>query len=249
MDPHPVDVNFIVVAVSGLFFAGIIKGATGIGYSSCALPFLVASLGVKEAIVLVVAPAMASNVAVLFTTGSLERSFRKFWRLYLATLPGILGGVFLLAWADRRIPTQVLGVIICAYAIQALVRPSFSLSPKIARAAQIPVGFLNGLLTGFTGSQVLPLMPYMLALNLEPTLFVQAVNVAVVIASVFLALGLWSAGLMSAPDFSLSVLAIAPALLGVHLGSWARRHVPASQFKSIVLAVLLLIGFSLTVRT
>ncbi len=248
MDPHPVDVNLIVVAVSGLFFAGIIKGATGIGYSSCALPFLVASLGLKEAIVLVVAPAMASNVAVLFTTGSLERSVRKFWRLYLATLPGILGGVLLLAWADRRVLTQVLGVIICAYALQALLRPTFSLSPKIARAVQVPVGFLNGLLTGFTGSQVLPLMPYMLALNLEPILFVQAVNVAVVIASVFLAFGLWIAGLMSVPDLSLSVLAIAPALLGVHLGSWARRHIPASRFKSIVLAVLLLIGLSLTVR-
>src|SRR5208282_6008735 len=59
------------------------------------------------------------------------------------------------------------------------------------------------------------LMPYMLALNLEPALFVQAVNIAVVVASAFLGIGLWIAGLMSAPDFSLSVLAIAPALLGV----------------------------------
>jgi uncharacterized membrane protein YfcA len=96
------DVNLIVTAVSGLFFAGIIKGATGIGYSSCALPFLVASLGLKEAIVLVVAPAMASNVAVLFTTGSLKHSLRKFWPLYVATLPGILFGVFLLTWVDKR---------------------------------------------------------------------------------------------------------------------------------------------------
>ena len=94
MDPHPMDVNLIVVAVSGLFFAGVIKGATGIGYSSCALPFLVASLGLKEAIVLVVAPAMASNLAVLFTTGSLGRSLRKFWPLYVATLPGILCGIY-----------------------------------------------------------------------------------------------------------------------------------------------------------
>ena len=111
------DVNLVVVAVSGLFFAGIIKGATGIGYSSCALPFLVASLGLKEAIVLVVAPAMASNVAVLFTTGSLRRSLRTFWPLYVSTLPGILCGIFLLLWADKHIPTQILGVIICAYAI------------------------------------------------------------------------------------------------------------------------------------
>ncbi len=243
------DVNLVVVAVCGLFFAGIIKGATGIGYSSCALPFLVASLGLKDAIVLVVAPAMASNVAVLFTTGSLKPSLRKFWPLYLATLPGILCGVSLLTWADKRIPTQVLGVIICAYAIQALLRPNLSISPRIAKAAQVPVGFGNGLLTGFTGSQVMPLMPYMLALNLEPTLFVQAVNIAVVIASIFLGIGLALVGLMSVPELSLSVLAIAPALLGVHLGNWARRHIPASQFKSIVLAVLLLIGFTLALRT
>src|SRR5208337_288175 len=193
MDPHPMDVNLVVVAVCGLFFAGIIKGATGIGYSSCALPFLVASLGLKDAIVLVVAPAMASNVAVLFTTGSLERSLRKFWPLYLATLPGILCGISLLMWADKRIPTQVLGVIICAYAIQALLRPNLSISPRIAKAAHRPRW-------DFTGSQVMPLMPYMLALNLEPTLFVQAVNIAVVIASVFLGIGLGLAGLMSVPE-------------------------------------------------
>ncbi len=242
------DVILVVVAVSGLFFAGIIKGATGIGYSSCALPFLVASLGLKEAIVLVVAPAMASNVAVLFTTGSLGRSLGRFWPLYLATLPGTLCGVFLMGWADKRIPTQVLGVIICAYAIQALLQPSIALAPRKAKALRVPVGFANGLLTGFTGSQVMPLMPYMLALNLEPAIFVQAVNIAVVIASVFLGFGLWITGLMSAPELSLSVLAIAPALLGVQLGGWARRHVPAAQFKSVVLAVLFLIGISLALR-
>ena len=91
-------------------------------------------------------------------------------------------------------------------------------------------------------------MPYMLALNLDSSLFVQAVNIAVVIASAFLGFGLWIAGLMSAPEMSLSVLAIAPALLGVRLGGWARQHIPASRFKSVVLAVLLVIGFSLTLR-
>ncbi|MGO8954879.1 MAG: hypothetical protein ACLP1W_06855, partial [Rhodomicrobium sp.] len=75
--------SLIVFAISGLFFAGVIKGATGIGYSSCALPFLVAALGLKAAIVLLVVPAMASNAAVLFTTGSLERALKRFWPLYL----------------------------------------------------------------------------------------------------------------------------------------------------------------------
>jgi len=240
--------NLIFFAISGLFLAGIVKGATGIGYSSCALPFLAAALDLKAAIVLLVVPVMASNIAVLFTTGSLEHALKRFWPLYLATLPGIFGGVSLLMWVDKRIPTQILGVIIAAYAIQGWLRPSFALQPRIAHAAQVPVGFLNGLLTGFTGSQVMPLMPYMMSLKLDAGLFVQAVNIAVVIASVFLGFGLWATGAMSAPELGLSVLAVVPALSGVKLGTWARQHIPAVHFRSIVLAVLLLIGVSLLVR-
>jgi uncharacterized protein len=242
------DMSLVVVAVTGLFFAGVIKGATGIGYSSCALPFLVAALGLKEAIVLIVAPAIASNLAVLFTAGNLGRSLTRFWPLYLATLPGIFCGVLLLTAADKRIATQMLGVIICAYAVLALLRPSLTLAPALAKRALVPVGFVNGVLTGFTGSQVMPLMPYMLALQMETGMLVQAVNVAVVIASAFLGVGLWMTGQMSAPELSLSILAIAPALFGVQLGSWARRQIPGAQFKSVVLGVLLMIGVSLALR-
>ena len=191
--------NLIVLAILGLFFAGIVKGATGIGYSSCALPFLAAALDIKAAIVLLVVPAMASNAAVLCTTGSLAAALKRFWPLYIATLPGIFLGAALLAVVDKRIPTQILGIVISAYSIQAWLKPSFTLRPGFSRAVQVPVGLINGLLTGLTGSQVMPLMPYMMALRLEPGLFVQAINIAVVIASAFLGLGLWATGTMSAP--------------------------------------------------
>jgi uncharacterized protein len=240
--------SHLILAILGLFLAGIVKGATGIGYSSCALPFLTGILGLKAAIVLVVIPAIASNLAVLFNAGSVRYALKRFWPLYIATLPGILAGTALLAWVDKRIPAQILGIVISAYAILALLNPSFALGPRLARAAQVPVGLLNGFLTGLTGSQVMPLLPYMMALKLEAGSFVQAVNVAVVIASLFLTFGLWITGTMSAPGFGLSLLATAPALAGVQLGTWARPHIPASQFRSIVLAVLLLIGVSLLVR-
>src|SRR5271165_4682849 len=184
----------LLIATAGLFFAGIIKGATGIGYSSCALPFLTAALGIETAMALVVFPAVASNLALLWTNGSLGCALRRFWPLYLATLPGIAAGAVLLMWVDKSLPAQVLGVLIAGYAIQAWLKPSFALGPGLASAVRVPVGFLNGLLTGFTGSQVMPLMPYMLALNLDSRLLVQAVNVAVVISSLLLGFALWATG-------------------------------------------------------
>jgi uncharacterized membrane protein YfcA len=243
-----VDLYVIACAIAGLFFAGIIKGATGIGYSSCALPFLVAALGLKTAIVLVVVPAMASNVLLLFSTGHVRDTFKRFWPLYAATLPGILCGIVLLSWADKHIPTQILGVLIVLYVMQAWAKPDFVLQPRIAQAAQVPVGLVNGLLTGFTGSQVLPLMPYMLSLKMPPDRLVQAVNIAVIIASAFLGFGLWATDVMSAPEFGFSLLAVIPALGGVQLGNWARQHIQAEQARSLVLGVLLLIAFSLIIR-
>ena len=53
---------------------------------------------------------------------------------------------------------------------------------------------------------------------------------------------------MSAPGLGLSILAVVPALAGVQLASWARRHMPVEYFRSIVLAVLMFIGVSLLVR-
>jgi uncharacterized membrane protein YfcA len=243
-----VDLYVIACAIAGLFFAGIIKGATGIGYSSCALPFLVAALGLKTAIVLVVVPAMASNLLLLFSTGHVRDTVKRFWPLYAATLPGILCGTVLLSWVDKHVPTQILGVLIVLYVMQAWAKPDFVLQPRIAQAAQVPVGLVNGLLTGFTGSQVLPLMPYMLSLKMPPDRLVQAVNIAVVTASAFLGMGLWATDVMSATEFGLSVLAVIPALGGVQLGNWARQHIRAEQARSLVLGVLLLIALSLIMR-
>jgi hypothetical protein len=38
------DWSLIPMIGLGLFVAGLLKGATGLGYSSCALPFLVAAV-------------------------------------------------------------------------------------------------------------------------------------------------------------------------------------------------------------
>ena len=231
----------IPLAGLGLLLAGIIKGATGLGYSSCALPFLVSAVGLKAAIVLLVVPAMLSNVFLMFNTGHLRETLDRFWLLYAATPAGIAVGVLALAWIDQRVATRTLGVITVFYAVLALAR-------GLERPLQVPVGLLNGFFTGLTGSQMMPLLPYMLALRLDPDRLVQANNVAVTLASAFLAVGLVTAGLMTWPTAALSGLAVIPALGGVQLGTWARRHIPIASFRVIVLALLVVMGFMLAAR-
>ncbi len=238
----------LVAALVGLFFAGMLKGATGLGYSSCALPFLAAAVGLKTAIVLVILPAMVSNIAVVVTTGFFRETVLRFWPLFLATLPGIWLGVQGLLWLDQRLTEICLGILIIAYSVLSLARPNLALPAYLERPLQVPAGLLNGMLTGLTGSQVLPLVPYVMALRLDPDRTVQAINLSVTLASLFMGLALINAGLMSVPTATLSLIAIAPALAGIMLGTRARRMIPAQNFRVVVLATLAVLGALLIAR-
>lgn len=238
----------LCLAGAGFFIAGIIKGATGLGYSSCALPFLTSTIGLKPAMALVLIPAMATNVSLAFTTGHFVEITRRFSSLYLATVPGVAVGIYLLVWIGSSLAAKMLGTIIVGYVALILLRPRYALSVRLERLLQFPTGFANGVLTGLTGSQVMPLFPYMMALQLEPARMVQAINLAVMIASAVLAFGLIATGAMTGQLLGLSVLAVGPALLGVEIGAKVRSKIPPSQFRLGVLLVLLLMGTLMIAR-
>ena len=243
------DWSIVAIAGSGLFLAGVIKGATGLGYASCALPFLVISIGLKPAMALVLIPAMATNISVALTAGHLSDIVRRFAPLYAAMVPGIALGLAILVWlGSASTPVFILGCSIVGYVAFSFFRPNVVLSVDAARYLQIPTGFANGVLTGLTGSQVLPLFPYMMALDLDPNRMVQAINLSVMLASSILVFGLLATNIMTISLLVLSGVAIVPALLGVEAGRHIRGHIPAAQFRKCVLVVLLMMGVLLIAR-
>ena len=242
------DFSDTAVAIAGLSLAGILKGATGLGYSSCALPFLTAAVGLKQAIVLVVFPAMAANIAVMWSAGHFRETLRRFTPFYLATLPGIIIGVFGLRMVDQKYTEVILGVLIISYAVYSSFRPNLILPERYQAVLQLPAGMLNGFFTGLSGSQVFPLLPYMLSLKLDPDRFVQAVNVSVTISAGMMAAALWISGMMTLPGLAMSSLSIIPAMVGIALGTRIRRRLPTTHFRMVVLITLAILGFALIIR-
>lgn len=242
------DAALLAWACTGLVLAGLVKGATGLGYASCALPFLVATVGLKPAMAIVLLPAISTNIAVALTAGHLRETVERFQLLYMAMVPGIAVGLFLLVWISQSIAIKTLGAIIIGYVAWTVMKPSMSLSGVMASRLQVPVGFLNGVLTGLTGSQVMPLFPYMMSLGLDPSRLVQAINFAVLICSLVLGAGLMATGIMTPWLLAFSLLAVLPALAGVEIGTRLRDRIPADKFRSVVLAVLLITGVSMMLR-
>ncbi|MEQ1650344.1 MAG: sulfite exporter TauE/SafE family protein [Hyphomicrobiaceae bacterium] len=242
------DLQSIIVAVIGLTLAGVIKGATGLGYTSCALPFLVIAMGLKPAMIVVLLPALATNIGVAVSAGHVAATLRRFKVLYLAMVPGITVGVNLLLWVQQAVAVKVLGSTIVAYVVLALSRPRMSLAPSLEAPLQLPTGFINGLLTGLTGAQVMPLFPYVLSLHLDTDRTVQTINIAVLLSTLILAGGLAAAGLMTSDLLLLSLLGVVPAMIGVAIGNSVRRHIPHERYKSYALVTLLLMGAMMLAR-
>lgn len=230
------------LAAVGLFLAGLLKGFTGLGFSTCALPVLVLAVGAKTAVALVLVPAIASNMMLLWRVGHVPETLNRFWPMYVALIPGVANGISLLVWVDGATAARGLGVITVLYAGISLWRPNMSLSPHLESSMQLPVGLINGILTGLTGSQIIPLLPYIMGLRLDPDRFVQAVNVAVTFTAALMLIGLAVAGLLPKQLALISVLGVVPASIGTWLGNGARTRVPAPQFRILVLYTLLLLG-------
>ncbi len=240
--------NVVLLVGIGLFLSGVVKGSTGLGYASCALPFLVYAVGLKDAISMVLIPAMATNLAVAIGNGFLVETCRRFAALYVAMLPGIAIGVGFLLWADPKVAVAILGTCIIAYAAFALMQPKLDLPSALVAPLQIPVGLTQGILTGFTGSQVVPLVPYVLATSLDPAKTVQAINLGVMLASAVLLAGLSVTGVITQWVLVLSLAAVLPALAGAEIGRRMQQYISDAVFKKAILVVLLFSGLGMLVR-
>jgi uncharacterized membrane protein YfcA len=238
----------LIFATAGLFLAGIVKGTTGLGYASCALPFLVATVGLPSAMAIILLPALATNISLAVSAGHLRETAQRFAPLYLAMLPGIAFGLMLLQQIALQHAVATLGAVMILYALFALAKPEIRIPAGWQTPLQVPTGLLNGMVTGLTGSQVMPLFPYVMGLNLEPARTVQAINLAVLIATTILAAGLALSGLMTPLLLALSLAATAPALVGVEIGNRLRPRIPVARFRAMTLYVLLTMGVGMLLR-
>lgn len=239
--------NEILIAISGLMAAGVVKGATGIGYSTTALPIVALAIGLDHAMPLVLLPSITSNLTVMAGAGEFRPMLSRFRALYIAALPGLAAGLFLLSRIPAKDAARVLGAVIMVYAIYALLKPGFAIPNHRERWLNAPVGFVNGLLNGLTGSQIMPVVPYSLSLGLSPGGIIQLTNITFTLSSLVMLAGLNRIGFLDGPTLLLSAAGTVPGLLGVAVGTRLRRHVRPETFRKAVLVVLIAMALMLAI--
>jgi len=242
---NEIDYLFIFIAY---VVAGFIKGLTGIGFSTSCLPIMALRLDLKVAIPLVIVPSIVSNIAVMVQAGNFRKAVHRFWPLYVANIPGLLLGLAVLIAINANIAKGILALVLITYALWALSNKSFSLSREWERNLKLPAGFCNGIVNGITGSQVMPVLPYLLSLNLNKNDFVQAINIAFTLSSFVMLLGMNRLGYLSPQVFLLAVSGLIPVLATVYIGGRVQKRLTGISHRKFVLSFLLVMGLVLLVR-
>ncbi len=239
------DANIIIIVYATFFVAAFIKGLTGLGFVSLCLPVIALFMKLEEAIPLVVLPSLLSNVMIIYQTGRFRQSIRRFWLLYLSAFPGIYAGVFILNMVGNYAAKIILGVLSIAYSILILLKIEISIPETKEKILSMPIGLTNGFLNGLTGTQIIPMLPYLLSLKLDRNGMINAINLGFTLSIIVLLIIFGKFDLISLETLKYSILGAIPVVAGIYIGGKLRHRVSEERFKLAVLIILIMIGVNL----
>ncbi|MBS0538900.1 MAG: sulfite exporter TauE/SafE family protein [Proteobacteria bacterium] len=228
--------------------AGLVKGVIGMGLPTVAMGVLAVVLPPAEAAALLVVPSLVTNVWQLLAGPSFGALARRLWPMMVAILVGTIAGAGVLASDRAGLAGIGLGLALVVYAVLGLAGFRMVVAHRHEAWLGPVIGLTTGLVTGATGVLVIPAVPYLQALELERDDLIQALGLSFTVSTVALALGLLRVDAWHTGSIWLSLLALAPALIGMQAGQMLRQRIAAPAFRRVFFVGLLLLGIYLVVE-
>jgi len=233
----------ILIAIMATFLlAGTVKGVIGLGLPTVSLGLLSVVLDLPSAMALLLVPSFMTNLWQALAGGHTVATLRRIWPfLFTATATVWLGAVALTR-VDLQYLSTLLGLLLIAYATISLAGFRPSITQRQETWTGPVLGVVNGILTGMTGSFVVPGVMYLQAIALPKDMLIQAMGMLFLASTAALGVALQGNNLLTPELGWLSAAALAPAILGMVFGQRIRRRLSESQFRRIFFTALLLLG-------
>lgn len=233
--------SLIFIALTFLL-AGTVKGVIGMGLPSVSLALLTASLGLPQAMALLIVPSFVTNVWQAVTGGNALRILRRIWLFLVMASVTVWFGAAALTRANLGLLSALLGVLLVLYAVLGMSGARFSMPRRQEAWAGPLLGGVNGVLTGMTGSFVVPGVIFLQAIGLPRDMLIQSMGMLFTVSTLALAVSLQGHGLLTAELSGVSAVAVVPALIGMVLGQRLRRRLSEVLFRRCFFVALLLLG-------
>ena len=234
--------DLLVTGTIAFLLAGFIKGVLGFGFPIIALIVLTLSIGLLDALAIIVVPTLITNIWKAMWGPHLRAIFRRMWLYFAMAMAGILAASQFLTAVNVDWLTGLLGAVLFFFAVSRLLDFHITVSPGRERPLSVVLGFVNGVLTGFTGSFMVPSVLYMQALGFGKDMLVQAMGSFFALSTLMLAVSLGSNQLIDSQQALTSTIALIPSFAGIYVGRWTRDQVDEERFQTLFLYGVLLLG-------
>lgn len=236
------DPSAIIIVCLTLLAAGTVKGVIGLGLPTVSLGVLTAVFDLTTAMVLMAAPSFVTNVWQGAVGGNGAYLLKRLWPFLLLATVTIWLGAEALGRLALDYLSGLLGLLLIAYAAISLAGFRISVPAAHQRWAGPAFGTINGVLTGMTGSFVVPGVLYLQAIGLTRDQLVQAMGMLFTVSTVALAIALQRHGIITADLGLTSAISIVPAIIGMVMGQKIRRRLSEAKFRKVFFGAIALLG-------
>ena len=227
---------------------GLVKGVIGLGFPIVVLACLAATVGLKEAMGLLIVPGIVTNIWQAVIGGAFVLILQRIWTLLLASVAGIWAGVQILTTADPSLLIGLLGTLLFIYSAISLARPQIPPPEKHEGWLSPVMGAAGGFMFGLTGSYMVPGVLYIQALGMKRDMFVQALGITFCLIMVALGLFMSRNQILPMETALVSAGALIPTTLGMLLGQKLRHRMSEQIFRKVLFMALCCAGIYMIVR-
>ena len=239
----------IIFEIAGTFLiAGAVKGIIGLGLPTISLALLTVAINLPHAMALLLVPSFLTNCWQAVVGGSGRVILHRLWPFLLTATATVWLGSSALTRIDPAFLSALLGTLLIAYSTVNLA--GFRIKITIRQEAWLGplVGSANGILTGMTGSFVVPGVLFLQAIGLSRDMLIQAMGMLFTASTVALAIALQRNDILTVELGTMSAAALLPALIGMALGQHIRRSLSEQLFRRIFFVSLLLLGATIIIN-
>lgn len=228
-----------------IILAGFLQGLTGFGFGLIALPLLSLFLPIKEIVPLVIMLALFINLVL---TVQLKSSIhlKTIGILFLATLPGIPVGIYMLTHVPGEGLAVLVGIIMISFTTyQLIARPKLRM---LGLPITLAAGFASGILTGSLSTGGPPVIIYA---AVQPWTKDQA---KATLASYFLISGLAAVAAHAASGIitgsvMMHFAYMLPALVvGLYSGMFTYRRISDHGYRRLAIILVMVLGVMMIAR-
>lgn len=241
--------ELVITATVAFVLAGFVKDVLGFGFPIIALVVLTLTIGLLDALALIVVPTLVTNVWQAVAGPHLREVLDRMWLYFLVAMVGVLIASQYLSVVNVDLLTAFLGTILFIFALSRIFNVHITVPENRETALSLVLGSVNGVITGLTGTFMVPSILYMQALGFGKDMLVQAMGAFFALSTLMLTISLGSNGLISGNEATLSAVALIPSFAGIFAGRWTRQQIDEEQFQKIFLYAVLALGAYLVWRS